>query len=49
MPKKLSGTKKGQVWLIEVPSLQNYLLLFNQSQDSRYGPRLEERRNRFQR
>jgi len=45
--KKLSGIKIGQAWLIEVPSLKNYLFLFNQSQDSRFGPRTRERRNCF--
>ena len=41
--KKLSRKKVGQVWLIEVSSLQNYLLLADQLQDKRFGPRVEER------
>ena len=37
--KKLSGIKIGQAWLIEVPSLKNYLFLLSQSQDRRFGLR----------
>ena len=37
--KKLSGIKIGPAWLIEVPSLKNYLFLSSQSQDRRFGPR----------
>jgi hypothetical protein len=36
---KLMGIKVGQVWLIEVPSLENYLFLWTQRQDRRCGPR----------
>jgi phage antirepressor YoqD-like protein len=37
--KKLSRRKIGQVWLIEVSSLENYLFSSNQSKDRRCGPR----------
>lgn len=37
--RKLSRRTIGQVWLIEVSSLQSYLLLANQFQDKRFGPR----------
>jgi hypothetical protein len=37
--KKLKRKKIGQVWLIEVSSLRNYLLFANQLEDNRYGPR----------
>jgi len=37
--KKPSRRKIGQVWLIEVSSLRNYLLFADQLQDNRYGPR----------
>jgi hypothetical protein len=35
---KLWGIKVGQLWLIEVPSLENYLSLWTQLQDKRGGP-----------
>jgi hypothetical protein len=37
--RKLSRKKIGQVWLIEVSSLQTYLSLATQVEDNRYGPR----------
>lgn len=37
--KKLSRKKIGQVWLIEVSSLQSYLLLADHLEDKRHGPR----------
>jgi excisionase family DNA binding protein len=36
--KKLSRKKIGQVWLIEVSSLESYLFLSNESKDRRCGP-----------
>jgi len=37
--KKLLRRKIGQVWLIEVSSLENYLFSSNQAKDRRFGPR----------
>jgi excisionase family DNA binding protein len=37
--KKLGGIKVGQVWLLEVISLDTYLALFNRVLDRRSGPR----------
>ncbi len=36
---KLEGIKVGQVWLVELPSLQTYLSLAMSSNDLRYGPK----------
>jgi hypothetical protein len=41
--KKLLRRKIGQVWLIEVSSLENYLFSSNQSKDRRCGPRTKKR------
>ena len=42
---KLGGIKVGQVWLIEILSLENHLSLGNQGQDRRYGPQIGKKRN----
>ena len=39
---KLEGIKVGQVWLIERLSLENHIVLGNQAQDRRCGPRVRE-------
>jgi hypothetical protein len=36
---KLDGVKVGQVWLIDLVSLQNYFSCALSSNDMRYGPR----------
>lgn len=38
---KLRGIKVGQVWLLNVISLDTHLTLINRLQDKRYGPRIE--------
>jgi helix-turn-helix protein len=40
--KKLARTKIGQVWLIEVSSLENYLSSSHKSKDRRCGPRTKK-------
>jgi hypothetical protein len=42
---KLGGIKVGQVWLIEILSLENHLSLGHQGQDRRYGPQIGKKRN----
>jgi hypothetical protein len=44
--KKLSRKKIGQVWLIEVSSLENYLFSLSASKDRRCGPRTKKRTRR---
>jgi len=44
--KKLSRRKIGQVWLIEVASLEKYLFSSNESNDRRCGPRTKKRARR---
>jgi len=37
---KLQGTKIGQVWLIKLKSLEDYLQQVEHSSDQRFGPKL---------
>jgi hypothetical protein len=41
---KLARTKIGQMWLIEISSLESYLLSSQKSKDRRCGPRTRKKR-----